>query len=641
MPSIIIETDVTAQGSINSIIRVGPAKTANSILRVETQHSRPFSAEDCPVVAVEVVGFSPDKVIRQVDYQNSIFANAPDFCVIERLAKVSGVYPIYEYPFLEEASGIIQYLVTDLAANAHTGKELFYQYELLYDAYLPDLENSLSLYKNGDVIIDKNSYSLQFSSDLLENHARYSKTDWSSGILEDTDIRRTRLLLPTDFNDINAFYTIKYTKSLYNSKTFTEELIELEPIYYQDIDFEITNSGLTLLPNSAIPSNTENLYLLKDPEKRIYSKGLSTIKDIGYQTEQTSSWKLKLNTGAFISRPSIFGTASGIAYKLGDVYGTGYIPIVSSKSRIVRDDIIKVDDVPIYVDTSKYTYPRYQIDIYDKSTENFNDAIGKIAIDINGKSQTNLTIKCVDRKKGYILFNGELNRIDELEVAHYIKMEDSLFLEKLELNPKIPLVSGVDTFHILDYPEGAGIALRPYDSNDSDTEYPYIYDASSDESSRICYQITDIGASGISVNWSGNFFKIAELYLNHLTPDILKITDARTVGGGVNLNNIQNDIARERKWYTNIGYYGGEPLPHNSNIIIHIPRASIDSLRNQWINYALETYDNTYDGTTQGTQLFNSHLDQVIRRYISAGSDYILIPTEVDGTFSGILNLEN
>ena len=74
--------------------------------------------------------------------------------------------------------------------------------------------------------------------------------------------------------------------------------------------------------------------------------------------------------------------------------------------------------------------------------------------------------------------------------------------------------------------------------------------------------------------------------------------------------------------------------------MIHIPRARLDALRNQWIDKVAPDYDNVYDGVTQGTRSFNFYLNQIIRRYISAGSNYILVPTEVDGTFSTILNLE-
>ena len=634
-----ITGSVVASAKVSSFINESAFKTINSQLQIDSQHSRPFSKEDCPIVAVEVVGFSPDRVLKSIDYQNSNFANTRDFCTVERLTKVNNVYPIYEYPYLTNAN-IVNYLLTDYVANAQSGKELFYQYETLFDVYSPDLDNAISIYKNGEFIVDKKTYILQFSNDLLGNsNARYSDTDWTSGIFT-SGIKRTRILMPLEFAEENTYYVAKYTKSLYGAKIPTEELIELQSIYTQDTDFSITSSGLMILPSSKITSTDGSLYLIKNPDKRVFSNGITTIKDAGYQTDKTSSWHLKLNTGSFISRGSIFETASGIPYKLDSVYGAENIPIASTNPKLITENIIKLSDTPVYVDETKYSYPLYHIDIYDKSDTNVIDTTGKISIDINGKSNTNLTISSIDRNKGYLMLNNEINRVDQLEVTHYIKTTDAIILENFELNPKMP--SSDSGFNISGYLTGFGIALRVYDSGNYDTCYPYVYDVNIPEESRICYQIKDINETGTSVAWSSNFFKITELYLNKLTPDILKITDARVIGGGVDLDNLEDDkdIVKEKEWYTNIGYYGGSPLPHSSTIIIHIPRENLDSLRTQWINETLTNNENLYDGTTQGTKAFNFHLDQTIRRYISAGSDYILLPTETDGTISGILNLE-
>jgi hypothetical protein len=598
--------------------------------------------ENCPIAAVEVINYNPDRVLNHVNFQDSIYENTLSFCKIEKIYNnSSGVFPYYEYPYVSSASGVMYYLISNYASDAHRNKEVFYQYELLFDAYSNNVDAGISIYKDGEILLDKSTYIIQYSDDLLaDGSGRYSETTWNTNISSIGSIKRIRILFPLAAKDSNSYYTVNYIKHLNNAKTATEELVELEDIYSVNRDYNVTSQGIELTPNSRIPLDTSLLYLIKDTSRRIFSNGVLQVKNQGYQTDKTSSWNLALNTGSFIVRDGIFNSASGVIYSLGNVYGSGYLPINSSSAKLVRSDIIKVQESPIYVDTTNYTYPLYTVDVYDKVATNFNTIPGKISIDINGITQTNIKILSIDRKKGYIKFNTELNNVDELEVTYYTNAVNSLVLSNLELNPKIPTSAKV---HIVDYLDGIGIALRPYDPLDSDTEFPYIYNPNDPESTRLCTKLVEVGDTLPSgVPWSSDFFKINEVYINKLSVDMLKITDARVIRGGINTDVTfdDNDKIKEKNWYTDMGYYDGETLPFSNTIVIHIPKYKLEEEKSKWINHIQPKYDNPQEGYTQGVRSFNAYLDQTIKRYISIGSDYILVPTELDGTFSGILNLE-
>ena len=71
-----------------------------------------------------------------------------------------------------------------------------------------------------------------------------------------------------------------------------------------------------------------------------------------------------------------------------------------------------------------------------------------------------------------------------------------------------------------------------------------------------------------------------------------------------------------------------------------IPSEKINTLRTNFVNHYNTNLSGDYYSSTKGEQEFKFYLDQHIRRYLSAGSDYILVPIGTDGNLSGILNLE-
>jgi len=640
-------------GEPSFLIKNQHLKTFNIALKVDEGDDFALTDGDCPVLGVELVGFSPNKVIQTLALDNTKFENTIDFNVIETIEKIGSYYPIYDYPYSALSATYVQYLVTDKISNTRNGVPLFYQYELLFDVYSYDNTDALSIYLNNDTLIDKSQYLIQQSDELLSTgNTRYSSTTWSSAASNITS-RRTRILLPLDFNKENNFYVVKYTKSVYGAILPQEELIEIQKIY-DSSDYSISSNGLSLTLSSKINDENTTLFLTKDSNSIIKPKEIIVLKDTPYQTDKTSSWRMKLQTGAFQERDNYYTSFDGNFYNLFNVYASGYVsasyesfPINAIKPTIVSNDILKINETPIYIDEAYYVYPNYLIKTYDKVNESLNESPGKIAIDVNGKTQNNIKIKSIDRQKGYIQFEDTFSPTDEIEVSCWINTNKYIYLENLELNPKIPVPEGAYCYHISGFFNGFGLCIRPFKSDKHTTHYPYIYDLTQSESNRVCYKLKESNDSTeYSIPWSGDYFTICEVGLNKLTPEILKITDARKICNGVTdndwfSNNIGNGMnVNENEWYTNIGYYGGEPLSQASTVFIHIPKSKLDSMRTEWINSVNDFNQNTTEASDRGEREFNFYLDQTIRRHLTVGTDYILIPTESNDTFSGILNLE-
>lgn len=614
-----------------------------------------YKSSECPIAAIEYQGFSPNKIINILDESDSVFENTESAYIVEDI-QYTGVldrYPINHYPYSDLASGLIDYVVTDIRSDNQNGQPLFYQYELLYDAKSTSADTLVrNIYKNNETISSRKSYEVQISNDLIsQGSTRYDSSTWGapSGSFGSV-VKRARVLLPIDFADEKSFYTIEYDKVVNGIVTYQKELIELIPLYTKDNDYKIYSDGLALPVGSSI-SNTNSLIILKDPRSRISPLEIVSLKDEGsftsYISDANSTWNIRFNIGSFLRPSGFYIGNSEQFYYLPNTNTAGRLPITNVKPELRGTDILKVKAFPIFVDSDIYSYPDYRVSTYDKTTEFLIDPSGKIAIDVNGTTRPDIKILSIDREKGYLLLDTDLNPTDEIEVSYYIENDSSLVLENLELNPKIEHVSAI-SHHISEYPNGLGLAMREYDGTDS-SKLPYIYDTSTSEDSRIVKSVPPIGDPTTTGNWADyNFFSVCEVNLNKLTKDIVKLTDARAVGGGVDTVKIQSWFnenfgdsykIHESEWYTTNGYYDGEPLANNGAIIMHVPEVNLSGLKQQWIDHFVEE-GNAYDiALDLGTKEFKYYLDQTIKRYISAGSDYILLPT-LSGNPTDIMYLE-
>ena len=273
------------------------------------------------------------------------------------------------------------------------------------------------------------------------------------------------------------------------------------------------------------------------------------------------------------------------------------------------------------------------------------DDIGKLSIEVNGVSRSDIKVLSVDRYKGFMMLDQSLAPTDNIELNFYVDNSGYYKIDNLELNPKV--TDSASLFHISGYLDGLGIALRPYDSGNSDTFYPYIYDSSIEKEDRTYRMIPPIGSASTTTNFSG-MYDLCEININRLSTDMVKFTDARKSGGGIKddkellkqITSIQDFNIHELDWYTTKAQYGGEVLSKASNIIINVPSGVLFEGRTRWINSLSGVYADPRDAEEKGIKEFNFYLDQVIKRYISAGANYILIPIDSNGNFMDIVTLD-
>lgn len=598
-----------------------------------------FEETDCPIVAVEYEGFSPNKIINMISREDEIYQNTMDFMEIESLENDNGLYEMSHYTYCDDYNSKLQYLVTSY--ESQNGKKLFYQYEPLFNVHGDGEKIAIkNIYLNNNTRLSQKDYIIQYSYDLLDNTTnRYSDTTWGQ-IDPGEKAHRIRILLPYETYNRENFYTIEYEKSLNGTLSYQKEVIELEKLH-NTTDYTITPSGLILTDSSSIPSGS-NLYIIKDPYSKVSPLDIITLKDENsYVDEKSAQWKLRINAGSFLIESGVYTGSKERLYSPEDVYSSNDIAITNVKPYMVTPNIMYVKEAPIYINSEKYTYPSYDVETYNKNIYSVYDLKGKLSISTNGQTREDIRITSIDTKKGYIELDQSLDNTDDIEISFFGRSGEYTIVENLELNPKVD--DGGAMYHISDYPNGIGIALKPF--NDSQyTEYPYLYDLSQSENNRYCYLIQDPSDDTpvIPAKWDDDFFTICELHLNKLSKDTINVTDARRKAS-INYDKLdewmdENNInKREKDWYIDRGNYDGDIFSSNSTIVIHIPKDKLTSMRDNWINY-YKKYHPYSQSKIIGDREYRYYLDKIIKKHISAGSDYILLPT-VSGEIQSIENL--
>lgn len=634
---VVISGTTVGIGSIGYRLNYSKRTTLNPLLIAENQT---YNLGDCPIAAIEYEGFSPNKIIDLIPREDEIYENTLDYHRIETIKKEGSVYPIRHYPYHNTWNSKLKYLVTDYRSHDSNGEPLFFQYEPLFDVSAPNSGVAISnIYANDEIIINPKDYIIQYSYDLLsDGNSRYGSTTWGAQ-RRDSVAHRVRVLLPYKLVDGNQYFTIEYHKSNFNVDKYQKELIELVDLY-DTSDYSLSSSGLSRSVGSRI-SDAGSLMIVKDPRFRVSALDIVSLKgEDAYLADKVATWRLRMNVGSFFQGSGFFSSNEANLYSLEDKYfDDTLVPVTNVIPTLVRPNLLRLRESPIHIDPAAYTYPLYIIDRYDKTQETLIDARGKIAIDVNGITRNDIKITSIDTQKGFIQLDTDLNPTDEIELTYFMSTSGNFLVENLELNPKIVGDDNQADFHISGYPDGFGIAVLPY-SNDASGWYPYIYDLNtSPNASRIMYNIyrRDTPSDSISMPWtSGNFVTICEATLNRLSSEILTLTDARRVGGGPVVNRELRDWYRsnysgiqehEKDWYTDYGYYGGPALSNSSMVIVHVPDPLISGMRDQWISYYEQSISNPEEARDRGESEFKHYLDQAIRRHLSAGTDYILIPT--------------
>jgi len=684
------------------------------------KQSYTYSQGDCPIATVQVTGFTPNKIINTISYDNDIHENSEYYLKSTKLSptyiddesisghmvgSISG-YMITYYQVNDNY--YINYLVTD-KVNLNT-KPLYYAYELKYDVYGITNDSTVQIYKNNETQVSKNNYKVEYSTSTLGNNYYGTKDSdmdrYGSGIIwtsfnSSYDIHRVRVLLPIDVQNKDEFYTIRYNKHLYGINYSNHiELIEFNNLYTQDTDF--ISSGQYIIPtaNSKIPVGAiNNLYIIKDPAKRITSTGIHSIQGETYQKEVNTNWNMKMSDGEFITNASYIGADNDyfcIDYIPPDISGLmtyydQYQYMKNIKPKIIGKNILKIEEKPVYIEENDYTYPNYTINIYAKTTDDMEIPSGYISIDIDGVNTTNIGISSIDRNKGYLLLNNAISSTDDIRLHLYTDISDEFYIRNLELNPRISGDYGFNPGCVTSF-SNIGIAIRksPADGVPNETEalraykFPYFFDFDeiNSEGSGIFYRGSYVpNLSGLNVNGyltnnpytsysnvSGEFTPLYHLSVNKLTPDILTINDARVIGGGTHVGDMYKLDNKQLNSYSEIGYYDGEPLPHSSLLVIHIPSGTYTSLVDKWEGSDLFNVDMYTDVTVEELKAFGAvnsgeyaeyynklvngvspttgdqvkdpfvsmrnnwakkqashYIDQLIKKYISAGTQYILL----------------
>lgn len=593
---------------------------------------------DCPIAVIQLDGYSPDKIINTITYQDDIYENSADYhrSIALSPSNLSGTISGFPLEFYGGSTyNNIDLLVSE-KVNGRT-EPLYYSYELQFDSYSITESDILQIYKNNEEKIDPSRYIVQFIGDQtlqtsfeagqLDIYGRYASGVaplWNEfvNVTATNSIYRIRLLLPLDFNNEQDFFTIRYNKHTFGKNYPNHlELIELNKLYNAGIDKDFyidSNATIRYGSNTNIPTTGINtLWVIKDPDSQVQPVSIFSLNSDEYQNDAGSEWNLRMSTGSFLTHGELDGTNKKF-FKCSFIEDVNFDnsaslqPFVYIHPTFRGRNLLKVDEKPIYIDENKYIYPNYQIDMYEKYAENTNSVdiesfenvmpTGTLAIDVNGKPAKNIHVASIDRKKGYILLDRNLNTDDQINLFFYVDQTQEITISNLELNPRVNGVYGFGNNKSIKSWQNIGIALRKWPddgidsiSTDDRPKYynPYFFDFDNPTSG--FYQSSPVSSiipitpvydsmifdpynpTGSHVDpVNGIFVPICHLGLNKLTKDNIKTTDARVIGGGVHDSSIQKLTNDQLNSYVDIGFYDGEPLPHAGFVIIHIPRAIYD-----------------------------------------------------------------
>jgi len=365
-------------------------------------------------------------------------------------------------------------------------------------------------------------------------------------------------------------------------------------------------------------------------------------------TNHDDNWFLGLSTGSF----SV--DCDGISKKF-TISSAASHTHVGVKPSFISNQVIKIDVNPIVL--SEYKYPSYNIDAHDG-----NDGI---TIKYNGLEDKTNTIASIDRNKGYLLLSKNVAGTSNISIT--TECSNRVILDTVNLNPAVPFPVGLGSNKVTKI-DSVGIALRSVPSNPQDMSLyniPYYYDAATPTR---FYRFTDglvvndgmiINNFNDTINTNNSFIPLMIISLNKITPDILKITDARVIGGGITSEFEQVLDRNSKLCYTDMGFYDGEVLPKSGTVIIHIPRSVYTNMVSRWLDSGLFTPEDYTDidkheydqlviadpskteyylnQLTRGSDTYNdalnrwaareasSYIDQIIRKYIPANTQYVLL----------------
>jgi hypothetical protein len=584
-----------------------------------------YTSDHCPIATVKLNNFNPNTIIKTIDYSNLITENSIGYNVITKLTYSSGiipnsgVFPIER--FLSENDYNVDFYITEKVNQDN--EPLFFVYELMFDALTYTKDDAIQIFKNNIEKIPANSYKLEFGSTLLyDNYVESNDPDLSRygtkvvwGDFDSTkSINRVRILLPLSFYNENEFYTVRYIKN-YMHIDFNNhmELLELNRLYNQN-DYVIYDHNIVILTNKIDSNNLNTLYIVKNPYTQVKTEGIVNVITEGDQSNANSSWNIRVNTGNFITSDSNFNSdTSFYQIKYSADSTKMYQPLSFIKPNILGNNIYQIIESPIYIDG--YNYPDYKIQLFPNVTDGNDLPKGSLGINLDNTLLKDVYISSIDRYKGYILFNKSFDTVQDVAFFVYVDLNYSIYIRNLELNPRISGIYGISSNSQTSFKD-IGIAVRKYDVNNQ-TSFQYLFDIEIYNSSNmesfhpyffdfnnptIFYRAEVVSTTSPAttvignLNWnpytanynpSGEFIPIAMISLNELSLDVLSITDARVIAGGLDKSKLNYLKNNENNSFVDIGYYDGELLPHEGLKIIHLPSFIYPNLIEKWKNSGL------------------------------------------------------
>jgi hypothetical protein len=657
-----------------------------------------ITSTDCPIVVSQLINFNPNNIIKRNSYSNLIIENSDEYNIPIELKKVGGNFPLKRY-ITKNIGGFksADLLITN-KVNVKNDP-LFFEYQLKYDVSSFSLDSVVQIFKNNTVKVQESEFVVEYAytddgdPDLLYDRyindgedTRYANTlKWREDN-NNNKVNRCRVLLPLSFSSIDDFYTIRYVKRVFNVDYTTHmELIQLKGLYSSPSNYTIGNNNITLTSGFSTtdnPDNINSIYVIRNPYSKIELGKDISMQHNGDYDQSTSSWNIKVNTGSFVrSEEELDKTTNYYKIKYGYDQNNKYQIFSYIKPDVLGFNIIKINEAPIHIDG--YTYPNYNIQLFPK--KDYDDHTlpsGSVGLSLSNEDVVSLGISSIDTFKGHILFNKSIEDIDNLHVTCYVDMEESIYIRNLELNPRL-YNSQFKTM------KNIGIAVRKYThtSSTSVNFSPYYFDF--DNPTKFYLGSTAPGSTADApvdgaLSWNpytsnftkdGEFLPIANITLNELSPNLIKLTDARVIAGGIDKNKLNLLGNNEKNSFVSLGYYNGETLPYDSLKIIHIPKSVYTTLVNRWKDSGLFN-QTTYTDVTQYelerllastdpndlvkieyyNKLLNGesaigdqskdpysvmldkwahkeasyYLDRLIKKYLSAGMQYILFDENFD-----------
>lgn len=598
----------------------------------EIQFSGTYQDKDCPIAMLEYKPYNLGNYVDFSDYTKFIPENkARDYekltFIISGTIGIASGSPtnIYLYPVNDNLDHYLlnkdAFLVTDKVCPDIPDYPLFYQHRLQYDLYSDQKnpEKYIKVRKNGKSLLDEKTYVLEYGNVSLTQSGILDRQDVTWNRIKSTgNYARTRVLLPYD-NDYMSYFDIEYDAFINSGVQRRVELINRSGLYNEGVHYNMTTSGVLLLPGDTnYPRPSGDIYLQKRYDSEIFFKPFDEV----LTPSGESNWYLTMNPGKIVSMSGIINTGN-IDYWMPNDTGT-YIFMSGEHPQLYNQNVFKTTKFPLYVNTSGY--PTYTL-------------ISGISFHVNEELLDNKYIQSIDVEKGFIQTKINFNTTDTISVDYKVNSRENFVLRNMDLNPK-----HFNQFNAVN--DGISIAIVPTGWTGyapTGIIYYRTLDNLDGDFTKITYGWSGGFASGTTTSGviDPNAILLAEIVYKNIPTDIISISDCRRLGGGLK----SNKDTKESEWYYDRGKWDGEILQSNSAIAIQIPSGVINYFIGKFYDNGSFTEENYNEEILQGAdpsgtfdtldfknlKYYNAvkeahkYITETIERYLPASTSYVIM----------------